>query len=234
MAIVVVGGHSRDVGKTSVVAAIIARLPQMRWTAFKITQFGHGFCTANGEPCDCQTGEHTVAFSEERRPAPGQSQQGQPWPRTDSARYLAAGAVRSLWVRTRIGNLAAAMPRLRKELAAAENAILESNSILGFLRPDLYLSVLDHANADFKDSARLFLDRADALLVRAGSEQLVPHWRGVSPRLTAGVPRFPIAPPEYMTDAVIEFIEQRLPASVARALDYTATDDKNGCPRSRV
>jgi molybdopterin-guanine dinucleotide biosynthesis protein len=201
MAIVVVGGHSRDVGKTSVVAAIIARLPEMHWTAFKITQFGHGFCTADGEPCDCQTDEHTVAVSEERDAASG----------TDSARYLAAGAVRSFWVRTRIGNLAAAMPRLRKEIAAAENVILESNSIMGFLRPDLYLSVLDQAKADFKDSARLFLDRADALLVRASSEELVPQWRGVSPRLAAGIPRFSIAPPEYMSDAVIAFVQDRLP-----------------------
>ena len=200
MAIVVVGGHSRDVGKTSVVAAVIARLPEMRWTAFKITQFGHGFCTANGEPCDCQTDEHTVAVSEER-----DSQSG-----TDSARYLAAGALRSFWVRTRIGNLAAAMPRLRKEIAAAQNVILESNSIMGFLRPDLYLSVLDQAKADFKDSARLFLDRADALLVRAGSEELVPRWRGVSPRLAIGIPRFSIAPPDYMSDAVIAFVQERL------------------------
>ena len=202
MAIVVVGGHSRSVGKTSVAAAIIARLPEMRWTAFKITQFGHGFCTANGEPCDCQTDEHTVAVSEERDPASG----------TDSARYLAAGAVRSFWVRTRIGNLAAAMPRLRKEIAAAENVILESNSILGFLRPDLYLSVLDPATADFKDSARLFLDRADALLVRAGSEELVPQLRGVSPRLAEGIPRFSITPPEYMSDAVIAFVQEHLSA----------------------
>jgi hypothetical protein len=200
MAIVVVGGHSRDVGKTSVVAAIIARLPQMHWTAFKITQFGHGFCTADGEPCDCQTDEHTVAVSEERDGATG----------TDSARFLAAGAVRAFWVRTRIGNLAAAVPRLRKELAAAENVIVESNSIMGFLRPDLYLSVLDPATADFKDSARLFLDRADALLMRAGSPDLVPHWRGVSPRLAEGIPRFAIAPPEYMTDAVIAFVLGRL------------------------
>jgi hypothetical protein len=200
MAIVVVGGHSRSVGKTSVASAIIAHLPQMHWTAFKITQFGHGFCTADGEPCDCQTDEHTVAVSEERN-ATGH---------TDSARYLVAGAVRSFWVRTRIGNLAAAMPRLRKELAAAENAIVESNSIMGFLRPNLYLSVLDHATADFKDSARLFLDRADALLLRAGSEDLVPHWRGVSPRLAEGIPHFAIAPPEYMSDAVISFIQNRL------------------------
>jgi len=200
MAIVVVGGHSRDVGKTSVVAALIARLPEMRWTAFKITQFGHGFCTANGEPCDCQTDEHTVAVSEER-----DSQS-----RTDSGRYLAAGALRSFWVRTRIGNLAAAMPRVRKEIAAAQNVILESNSIMGFLRPDLYLSVLDQGKADFKDSARLFLDRADALLMRAGSEELVPRWRGVSARLAIGIPRFPIAPPEYMSDAVIAFVQERL------------------------
>jgi hypothetical protein len=202
MAIVVVGGHSRDVGKTSVVAAIIARLPQMHWTAFKITQFGHGFCTANGEPCDCQTDEHTVAVSQERDTRSS----------TDSARYLAAGAVRSFWVRTRIGNLAAALPRVRKEIAAAENVILESNSIMGFLRPDLYLSVLDQGKADFKDSARLFLDRADALLVRAGSEELVPQWRGVSLRLAMGIPRFPIAPPEYMSDAVIAFVQDRLSA----------------------
>jgi hypothetical protein len=200
MAIIVVGGHSRSVGKTSVAAAIIARLPEMHWTAFKITQFGHGFCTANGEPCDCQTDEHTVAVSEERNLAGG----------TDSARYLGAGALRSFWVRTRIGNLAAAMPRLRKEFAVAENVIIESNSIMGFLRPDLYLSVLDHATADFKDSARLFLDRADALLVHAGSENLAPQWRGVSPRLAEGIPRFPIVPPEYMTDAVIAFVQGRL------------------------
>jgi hypothetical protein len=200
MAIVVIGGHSRSVGKTSVAAAIIARLPEMHWTAFKITQFGHGFCTANGEPCDCQTDEHTVAVSEERDPATG----------TDSARYLAAGALRGFWVRTRIGNLAAAMPRLRKEFAAAENVIVESNSIMGFLRPDLYLSVLDHATADFKDSARLFLDRADALLVHAGSEDLAPQWRGVSLRLAEGIPRFSIAPPEYMTDALIAFVQGRL------------------------
>jgi hypothetical protein len=210
MAIVVVGGHSRDVGKTSVVAGIIARLPHLNWTAFKITQFGHGFCTANGEPCDCQMDEHTVAVSEERHAASG----------TDSARYLAAGAVRSLWVRTRIGNLAAAMPRIRKELATAENAILESNSILGLLRPDLYLSVLDFANADFKDSARLFLDRADALLLRAGSEHLVPQWREVSPKLMEGIPRFSIAPPEYMTDAIIAFVAERL-ASATRSRAVT-------------
>ena len=133
MPIVVVGGHTRNIGKTSVVAGLIAALPEMHWTAFKITQFGHGMCSANGEPCDCETADHTVAVSEER--VGGDST-------TDSGRYLAAGAVRSFWVRTRQGDLSEAMPRIRKELAQAENAVIESNSIMRFLRPDLYLSVL--------------------------------------------------------------------------------------------
>ncbi|MBV8436517.1 MAG: hypothetical protein JOY95_03295 [Silvibacterium sp.] len=200
MAVIVVGGHSRSIGKTSVVASLIARLPEFHWTAFKITQYGHGFCTADGAPCDCQTDDHTVAISAERDPGTG----------TDSARFLAAGAVKSLWVRTRQGMLAEAMPRIRKELASAENAILESNSILQFLRPDLYLSVLDHATADFKDSARLYLDRADAILLRESGLKLEPHWTGVSAHLMEGKPRFVIAPPDYMSDALVEFVRERL------------------------
>ena len=66
MAIVVIGGHSRNIGKTSVVCALISALPARRWTAIKITQFGHGVCSANGEPCDCETADHTIAISEER------------------------------------------------------------------------------------------------------------------------------------------------------------------------
>ncbi len=205
MAIVVVGGHSRSVGKTSVMAALIHRLPQFRWTAFKVTQFGHGFCSANGEPCDCETDEHTLAFSTERDASTG----------TDSARYLAAGAVKSIWVRTRQGSLAEAMPRIRKEIALAENAILESNSILQFLRPDLYLTVLDHATADFKDSARLFLDRADAVLLR--SEALLPQWNGVSLKLLEGKPHFPISSPDFMTEEVVQFVSQRLLAAAPPA-----------------
>lgn len=201
MAVVVIGGHSRNVGKTSVVAGIITRLPEMRWTAIKITQFGHGFCTANGEPCDCATDEHTVAISTERDGSTG----------TDSARYLAAGAVKSLWVRTRQGNLAPAMPRIRKEIAEAQNVIIESNSVMQFLRPDLYLSVLDRATADFKVSARLFLDRADAVLLHAPT--LMPQWSGVSLKLIEGKPQFLIGPPDYVTDEIVRFVSSRLAPS---------------------
>ena len=200
MAIVVVGGHTRNIGKTSVVAGLIAAMPEMHWTAFKITQFGHGMCSANGEPCDCETAEHTVAVTEERA---GRDST------TDSGRYLAAGAARSFWVRTRQGDLSEAMPQIRKEIALAENVVIESNSILRFLQPDLYLSVLDPRTADFKESAKYFLDRADAVLVAEG-ELGRPEWKGVSLKLVEGTPMLAMRPPVYVTDELVKFVKERL------------------------
>src|SRR5437016_11917058 len=144
MAIVVVGGHSRSVGKTSVVAGLIAALPELRWTALKITQYGHGICSASGKSCHCATDDHSWAISEERDRS-GES---------DTSRFLVAGAVRAWWVRTEQGRLAEAMPLVREKIAQASNAIIESNSVMEFLKPNLYLTVLDSDTADFKKSAQ--------------------------------------------------------------------------------
>lgn len=205
MAIVVVGGHSRNIGKTSVVAGLIAGLAEMRWTAMKITQFGHGVCSANGEPCDCETADHTIAISEER------AESG-----TDSGRYLAAGAVRSLWVRTRQGQLVEAMPRIWRELNRSDNVLIESNSILRFVRPDLYLSVLDPAVTDFKDSARRYLDRADLMLVPDGAILATSPWLTVSTALYRKTPMMTMRAPSYATPELIQFVRDRLEALAGR------------------
>jgi molybdopterin-guanine dinucleotide biosynthesis protein len=197
MSIVVVGGHTRNIGKTSVVAGLIAALPERRWTAVKITQFGHGVCSANGEPCDCETADHTIAISEERSRTSG----------TDSARFLAAGATRSFWVRTRQGQLAEAMPRLRTLIAQAENVIIESNSVLRFLRPDVFVSVLDPAVADFKPSALRYLDRADAVVMPAGASA---GWDGIAPSLIARAARFDMTAKKYCSAELAAFVEERL------------------------
>ncbi len=104
--------------------------------------------------------------------------------------------------------LAEAMPRVRKELAAAENAILESNSVMRFLRPDLYLTVLDTATADFKTSAQEFLDRADAVILHDGSDDVA--WTNVSLKPVANKPSFLIRPPQYVTPELIEFVRRKV------------------------
>jgi len=197
MAIVVVGGHSRSVGKTSVVAGLIAALPEYHWTALKVTQYGHGVCSANGEPCDCATGDHSWAMNEERDRS-GES---------DTSRFLVAGAAKVWWVRTQQGRLAEAMPTLRRHLSEAENVIFESNSILKFIRPDLYLTVLDPGTQDFKQSAQAFLDRADAVILHESKDSV---WQGISLKPVAGRPVFRIQPPVYVTPPVVEFVKVRL------------------------
>jgi hypothetical protein len=204
MAIVVVGGHSRNVGKTSVVAGLISALPAYNWTAFKVTQFGHGRCSLNGKPCQCATADHAWAMTEEK------DRSG----KSDSSRFLVAGAKHSVWVRTAQGKLSQAMPAIQRRLGEAENAILESNSILKFIEPDLYLSVLDPAVEDFKASAQQYLSRADALIVHDKNRN--GHWEGISVE-SLSVPIFTIQPPDYVTSEVVRFVDRRLQAALRKA-----------------
>ena len=203
MAIVVIGGHSRSVGKTSVVAGLIAALPECHWTAFKITQYGHGVCSLNGESCHCATDDHSWAISEEKDRS-GES---------DTSRFLVAGADRAWWVRTEQGRLAEAVPTIRRRIAEAENVILESNSILKFVRPDLYLTVLDPATPDFKRSAQEFLDQADAVILHSHNETGGnATWTNISLKPVAACPTFHIHPPQYVTKEIVEFVRSKVTA----------------------
>jgi hypothetical protein len=187
--VIVVGGHTRSIGKTQLVCDLIAALPNENWIAGKITQYGHGVCAQNGENCDCAPDDHVCAISWEKRAS-----------ETDSGRFLAAGARRSFWLRTKQGFLAEGMPLLRKALHESENnnqtapasVILESNTLLQFLKPSLYLMVLDPSKADFKDSAKLQMDRASAFVLRqplhAGNDTAT--WQGLPLQLLRGKPQF--------------------------------------------
>jgi hypothetical protein len=176
--LIVVGGHTRTIGKTQLVCDIIAAFPETLWIAGKITQYGHGVCAQNGNDCDCAPDEHICAISWEESASTG----------TDSSRFLAAGAERSFWLRTKQGFLAEGLPMLRRAVSeaaqaelAAENSnrnenenrptalIVESNSLMQFVKPTLFFAVIDPAKEDFKESARAAVDRADALVIRGDS-----------------------------------------------------------------
>ncbi len=100
------------------------------------------------------------------------------------------------------------MPALRHRLQGARNVIIESNSVLKFLRPDLYLTVLDPSTEDFKNSAREFLDRADAVILHEAPES--PCWQAVSLKPVAGRPIFRVTPPNYVTPEIAQFVRENL------------------------
>jgi hypothetical protein len=197
MAIIVIGGQSRKIGKTAVVCSLISAMPERRWTAIKITQCKHDAIGA--EPCDCEFAGRNLANDEERDVNTGK----------DSSRYLAAGAVRSLWVRVRAERFGEAMPRIRAEIDSSANTILESSSVLGYLKPDLYAVVLDLASRDFKPSARQHLGQADAILLSGAPEQQFAR-AAVPGDLMKRIRTFRIGPPNYSSAEFAAFVAQKL------------------------
>ncbi|MDE1162533.1 MAG: hypothetical protein PW792_11395 [Acidobacteriaceae bacterium] len=201
MALVVVGGHTRNIGKTGVMAGVIAAFPERAWTAIKITQYGHGVCSANGEPCDCATDDHTIAISEERSTTSNK----------DTARYLTAGAKRSMWVRTRQGQLAEAMPRVRMLIGEADDAIVESNSVLRFVKPDLALFVVDGRVDDFKESALRYLDRIDAFVCVGDAVGTgAANWENVAASLLRGKPCLRVNETFFRSEELEVFVRNKL------------------------
>ena len=177
--LVVVGGHQRKAGKSSFVAALIRAMPEAGWIAAKITP-------------------HAESISDP--PWILEEQQG-PDPETDSGRFLAAGARRAFWLRTGEGGLEEGIAALRRILEGCENAVVESNSLLRFVEPDLYVVVLDPAAAR-KANAVAWADRVSAYVLVGGSQE----------RCFEGKPAFPVSAPSYFSDELRDFLREKLAA----------------------
>jgi hypothetical protein len=190
MTTVVVGGHSRKVGKTSVAAGLIAAFPEYPWTAIKISSHWH---------TDGPAGAAFDIYEESDRAG-----------RSDTSRFLAAGASRSFWVRFRAEGLQAAMPQLLPILQSSPFVIIESNRILRYIQPDVYILVLNYDVEDFKDSARDAFHRAHAV-VAVHSSAAMPSWKGVPREALAGIPLFETADPHEIPPGLLDWVKERLP-----------------------
>ena len=179
MAVVVVGGQTRGVGKTSVVCSLIAAMPEGAWTAVKVSAHRH------------ITG---VEVLEEKSFGSGK----------DSARYLAAGAVRSFYISVPEGGLWRAVPRLLDILAEGRNAVVESASGLAYLRPELALAVIDPKACEVKESLQLWSERFDAVIT-VGSAPLDGSLQELETK-----PRFVVRPPEYGSKELNVFVRNAL------------------------
>ena len=184
VAVVVVGGAAKDIGKTALVCAVIAALPEFEWTAVKVT--GHDYEHGGGSG---PAGKQVIC--EEREEGPG----------TDTARYLAAGARRALLV-MRYGT---DVPRseIRAALSSDRNVIFESNRIVDAVRPDLCLALVGEASGEMKPSFSRLLRVADALVsVGAVRVQNVDA--------PAGLRRFSLVGVERLSAEMVAWMRERL------------------------
>jgi hypothetical protein len=199
MKLVVVGGQGRKVGKTSVIAGLIRGLPTLAWTAVKISPHAGDAHLQDTPSADDLPAQLEFSLSEEKHPKG----------RGDTSRYLAAGARRSLWLRARPGRLAQALPGLLEALEGDEYVIIESNSILAFLEPTVFLLVIGESGRALKASARQFLGRADALVTLR--PDLKPRaWREISLQMLEDKAVFPVTPGQWSSPALCRFVRERL------------------------
>lgn len=185
MAIVVVGGSAKDVGKTALVCAVIAALPEFRWTAVKLR--GHdyepapGGLNTPGDPEPVIREEHLAGEA------------------TDTARYLAAGARRSLLV-TRSGP-DVPVQEIRRALGEDHNVIFESNRIVDMITPDVVLALVSGAGSEQKPSFRRLLDVADAVVSVGAEFREAP----------SGAQQFRLHSLDRLTPVFVQWLRDRLP-----------------------
>jgi hypothetical protein len=99
---------------------------------------------------------------------------------------------------------------LRGQIEHSRHVIIESNSVIKFLQPDMYLTVLDPATKDFKTSAQQFLDRASAVILHENGGTTQSLWQTVSLKPVVTRPVFRIAPPAYVTPEIVNFVRQHM------------------------
>ena len=166
MAVIVVGGGGRGAGKTALVCGLMRALPEISWTAVKITTHEHGKATPIWEET-----------------TPGET--------TDTARYLAAGARRALLVTAgedALGqdadSLGPIVEQILRECGPQRGVIFESNSVLRHVRPDVCLCAAIESMDRAEGFARSFAGacRCDGRVGRTRS-----HHRGREDYLSAGV-----------------------------------------------
>jgi len=202
MAIIVVGGGGRGAGKTALVCGLMRALPEIPWTAVKITTHEH------------EHGETTPIWEET---APGQG--------TDTARYLAAGARRALLVTAGEDGLGPIVEQILQEHSRASRAIdvdakqvgakkvdakkagatqagiiIESNSVLRHLRPDVCLCAATSPWAEQKPSFDLLMEHVDATGELAAHDHIIE-----AEKIT-----FRLASLERVSPTMLDWLRERL------------------------
>ena len=190
MAIIVVGGSSRGVGKTALVCGLIAALSEYRWAAVKITTHVH---------------DKPKPIWEETSAGRG----------TDTGRYLAAGAARAFLATAAMRtdppepDLAPVLDELWPNFGPGSNLIFESNSILRHLQPNLCLLVqgaADHATR--KPSFNAALEQVDALVTHAPLNRIITDGFCMAGQLPK--PIFGLAALEQISPEMLFWLRDRL------------------------
>jgi hypothetical protein len=241
MAIIVVGGSNRGVGKTALACGLIAALPEYHWAAVKITTHEHKQPVSPGR---ANSGEgqipgtshalHSTLFRhlfEKRSGETARDREPQAsssiWEDTvrgedtDTSRYLSAGARRAFLLTATDGELTGPLNQLWPRFGRGTNIVLESNSVVHHVRADVCLLI--HAVAERalplperKPSFIAALRHADAMVAHARADEVIPD--GLCLALPEPDPEQPMSPKPIFHLRALERVSPELLAWLRQRL----------------
>ncbi|HET6516049.1 MAG TPA: hypothetical protein VFG09_12875 [Thermodesulfovibrionales bacterium] len=135
--IIGVGGAHSGAGKTTYASLILERLKG--WGAIKYTKTGLYSSLVD---------DMTVLMTEGK----------------DTRRMLDSGAEKVLWVQSTPSDLGEVLPMAVERLSGLRGIVVEGNSAIEFLKPDIIVFILGCVKEEFKESAQEILSRSDAVV----------------------------------------------------------------------
>lgn len=156
MRIATISGTASEVGKTTLLCALLERLPG--WAAVKVTRGHYRSCGRDPDTC-CVShllGDEPRVFSDrETTDVRGK----------DTGRYWEAGAAAVRWVVAASGQEIEGLRRALADLNGFPGVLVEGNRIVRGCRPDLAIMVASPGQREVKATARRILGQVDALYV---------------------------------------------------------------------
>jgi hypothetical protein len=141
----------------------------------------------------------------------------------DTKRYLDAGAERVLWVQSPPSDLCEVLPLAVERLSDLNGIIVEGNSAIEFLRPDIIILIFGSKSSTIKDSAKRLVRQAD-VVVAEGDFYL--ETKGKARRFRSSIDD---------TDPFLRHIKDMIDKKekIRAALREGAVDGKISCPRAK-
>ncbi|HTR45246.1 MAG TPA: hypothetical protein VMH06_06005 [Thermodesulfovibrionales bacterium] len=141
----------------------------------------------------------------------------------DTRRMLDAGAARVLWVKAPPGGLEEMLPEAVARLSDLRGVVVEGNSAIEFLKPDIIIFVFGSEAEEIKESAKGVLLNADVVVSENDLSIAMPGKAEVFLKSPADTERF--------LSRVTEMVEKK--EKIREALKGKAVDGRISCPSAR-
>jgi len=141
----------------------------------------------------------------------------------DTRSLLDAGAERVLWVQSPPSDLDDVLPMAVERLSDLRGIIVEGNSAIEFLRPDIIIFIFGSESSTVKDTAKGLLRRADVVITEGD----------VSPETKREARRFRRSIDD--SDSFVRYIKEMIDKKekIWALLKEGSVDGKVSCPRAR-